>query len=101
MKTYAQALAAGIFRLAGAEIAAAQTVVIEPEQETIIREYVKKKPVASIDLPGIELNVGSTLPETVEIHKIEDPKVTYSYTVVGGKTYVVEPGTRKIVHVLD
>jgi hypothetical protein len=101
MKTYAQALAAGIFLLAGAEIAAAQTVVIEPEQETIIREYVKKKPVASIDLPGIELNVGSTLPETVEIHKIEDPKVTYSYTVVGGKTYVVEPGTRKIVHVLN
>jgi hypothetical protein len=101
MKSQVQALLAGIVLLGGIHLAAAQTVVIEPEQETIIREYVKKKPVASIDLPGVELNIGSTLPETVEIHKVEDPKVTYSYTVVGGKTYVVEPGTRKIVHVLD
>lgn len=101
MKSQVQALLAGIVLLGGIHLAAAQTVVIEPEQETIIREYVKKKPVASIDLPGVELNIGSTLPETVEIHKIDDPKVTYSYTVVGGKTYVVEPGTRKVVHVLD
>jgi hypothetical protein len=47
------------------------------------------------------LNIGSTIPDTVELYKVEDPKVTYSYTVVGGKTYVVEPGTRKIVHVLN
>jgi hypothetical protein len=101
MKSHVQALLTGIVLLGAIQFAGAQTVVIEPEQETIIREYVKKKPVASIDLPGVELNIGSTLPETVEIHKVEDPKVTYSYTVVGGKTYVVEPGTRKIVHVLD
>lgn len=101
MKPQVQALLAGIVLLGGIQFAAAQTVVIAPEQETVIREYVKKKPIASIDLPGVELNIGSTVPDTVEIHKIEDPKVTYSYTVVGGKTYVVEPGTRKIVHVLD
>jgi hypothetical protein len=101
MKTHLPALAAGIFLLAGAGVAAAQTVVIAPEQETVIREFVKKKPIASIDLPGVELNIGSTVPETVEIHKIDAPDITYSYTVVGGRTYVVEPGTRKIVHVLD
>jgi hypothetical protein len=101
MKTYAQALTAGIFLLAGAGIAAAQTVVIAPEQETVIREYVKKKPIASIDLPGVELNIGSTVPDTVEIHEIDAPDIAYSYTVVGGRTYVVEPGTRKVVHVLD
>jgi hypothetical protein len=101
MKTRLQALAAGILLLAGSSVAAAQTVVIEPEQETVIREYVKKKPVASIDLPGVELNIGSTVPETVEIHKIDAPDVAYSYSVVGGRTYVVEPSTRKVVHVLD
>ena len=53
------------------------------------------------DVPGAELNIGKTVPETVEIHKIEAPDVEYSYTVVGGRTYVVEPGTRKIIHVLD
>ena len=100
MKTHIPVLAAGIL-LAGAGIAAAQTVVIAPEQETVIREYVESKPVASIDLPGVELNIGSTVPDTVELHTIEAPDVDYSYTVVGGRTYVVEPGTRKIVHVLD
>jgi hypothetical protein len=101
MNSQFKALLAGVVLLGGAHFAAAQTVVIAPEQETVIREYVKKKPVASIDLPGVELNIGSTVPDTVELYKVEDPKVTYSYTVVGGKTYVVEPGTRKIVHVLN
>jgi hypothetical protein len=93
--------------LAGAILAAtlqgvsAQTVVIAPEQETVIREYVKTKPVASIDLPGVELNIGSTVPDTVELYKIDKPDVAYSYTVVGGRTYVVAPDTRKIVKVLD
>jgi hypothetical protein len=101
MKNTVRTLAAGLLLLVGAGVAAAETVVIAPEQETVIREYVKKKPIASIDLPGVELNIGSTVPDTVEIHKIDAPDVVYSYTVVGGRTYVVEPGTRKIVKVLD
>jgi hypothetical protein len=101
MKAHITALLAGIVLLGSLQVASAQTVVIAPEQETVIREYVKSKPVASIDLPGVELNIGSTLPETVEIHKIDAPDVAYSYTVVGGRTYVVEPGTRKVVKVLD
>jgi hypothetical protein len=101
MKSKVHALLAGIVLLGGLQIASAETLVIAPEQETVIREYVKKKPIASINLPGVELNIGSTVPDTVELYKIEDPKVTYSYTVVGGKTYIVEPGTRKIVHVLN
>jgi hypothetical protein len=101
MKPQIKALLAGVALLGGLQVATAQTVVIAPEQETVIREYVKKKPIASIDLPGVELNIGSSVPDTVELHRIEDPKVTYSYTVVGGKTYVVEPGTRKIVHVIN
>src|SRR5688572_15674743 len=48
MKRQVTALAAGLFLLAGAGAAAAQDVVIAPEQETVIREYVKKKPIASI-----------------------------------------------------
>lgn len=101
MKTYVPALAASILLLAGADIAATQDVVIAPEQQTVIREYVKSKPIASVDLPGIELNIGSTLPDTVELHTIEAPDVAYSYTVVGGRTYVVEPGTRKVVYVVE
>jgi hypothetical protein len=101
MKKLVPVMIASLVLLAGAEAVWAQTVVIAPEQETVIREYVKSKPIASIDLPGVELNIGTTVPETVELHKIESPDVDYSYTVVGGRTYVVEPATRKIIHVLD
>jgi hypothetical protein len=100
-KAHTKTLLAGVALLGGIQFATAETIVIAPEQQTIIREYVKKKPVASIDLPGVELNIGSTVPDTVEVYRVEDPTVTYSYTIVGGRTYVVEPGTRKIVHVLD
>jgi hypothetical protein len=101
MKSHVQAMLAGIVLLGSVQIATADTVVIAPEQQTVIREYVKKKPVASIDLPGIELNIGSAVPDTVELYRVEAPDINYSYTVVGGRTYIVEPGTRKIVHVLD
>ncbi|CAH2408244.1 hypothetical protein MES5069_660030 [Mesorhizobium escarrei] len=60
--------------LAGIGVAAAQDVIIEPEQETVIREYVKKQPLASVNLPGVELNIGSTLPETVQLHEVPDTK---------------------------
>jgi hypothetical protein len=87
---------------AGASVAIAdEVVVIQPQQETVIREYVKKKPLASIALPGIELNVGTSIPDTVELHKVEVPHVQYDYVVVDNRTVLVDPGTRKIVHVLN
>ena len=91
--------ATGLILLAGVSLASAQAVIIEPEQEVVIKEYVKKKPLASIDLPGVELNIGSTLPEEVELHAIEVPNVEYQYVVVDNRTVLVEPGTRKIVQV--
>ncbi len=87
---------------AGLSMAAAQDVVITPEQDTVVREYVKKKPLASISVPGVELNIGSTLPETVEVHRFEDmPDMEYQYTVVDDRTVLVEPETRRIVKVYD
>ena len=93
--------ATGLALLAGISFASAQAVVIEPEQEVVIKEYVQKKPLASIDLPGVELNIGSTIPEEVELHAVEVPDVQYEYVVVDNRTVLVEPGTRRIVHVYD
>ncbi len=101
MRTNMKTILAGLVLTAGVHVAFAQDVIIAPEQETVIREYVRSKPLASIDLPGIELNIGSSVPETVELHKIEQPDVAYSYTVVGDRTVIVDPGTRKIVKVYD
>lgn len=90
---------AGLLLLAGIGAAAAQDVIIEPEQETVIKEYVKKQPLASVKIPGVELNIGSTLPDTVELHEV--PETKYSYVVVDDRTVVVDPGTRKIVKIIQ
>jgi predicted fused transcriptional regulator/phosphomethylpyrimidine kinase len=91
--------AAGFLLLAGVGAAAAQDVVIEPEQETVIKEYVKKQPLASVKIPGVELNVGSAIPDTVELHEV--PDVKYRYVVVDNRTVLVDPSTRKIIKVYD
>lgn len=90
--------------LAGTGIVAAQDVVIAPEQETIIREYVVKQQVQPVaPPPGVEIAVGTTLPETVEVQTLDVPDVQtkYSYVVVDGRTVLVEPETRRIVHIIQ
>jgi hypothetical protein len=101
MRLHLSSALAGLLLAASAGLVSAQTVVIQPEQETVIREYVKKQPLASIDLPGIELNIGTKLPDTVELHAIDVPDVKYRYVLVGGRTVLVEPSTREIVHILN
>ncbi|MGP2493073.1 DUF1236 domain-containing protein [Mesorhizobium sp. PUT5] len=96
--------------LAGAGVASAQdtvvvpspragAVVVQPEQQTVIREYVHKNPVASIDILGLELSLGSKVPDTVVLHEV--PDIPYRYAVVDGRTVVVDPVTHEIVDVLD
>ncbi|MER9251848.1 DUF1236 domain-containing protein [Mesorhizobium sp. M0598] len=99
MRMHLSTAAAGFLLLAGIGAAAAQDVVIEPQQETVIKEYVKKQPLASVKIPGVELNIGSTLPDTVELHEV--PSVKYRYVIVDNRTVVVDPGTRKIVKIIE
>ncbi|TIL30542.1 DUF1236 domain-containing protein [Mesorhizobium sp.] len=99
MRMHLSTFAAGFLLLAGIGAAAAQDVIIEPEQETVIREYVKKQPLASVKMPGVELNIGSTLPETVELHEV--PNTKYRTVVVDNRTVVVDPGTRKIIKIIE
>ncbi|MDW6026394.1 DUF1236 domain-containing protein [Mesorhizobium sp. BAC0120] len=89
--------------LAGIGVAAADTVVVSPDEETAIREYVTTEKVTPVEPPaGVDITVGATLPDTVELHTLSVPKVKhkYEYVVIGKKTVLVEPSTRKIVHVI-
>ncbi|CCV14956.1 DUF1236 domain-containing protein [Mesorhizobium sp. STM 4661] len=99
MKIHLAPAAAGFALLAGIGVAAADQVIVTPEQQTIIREHVKKNPLASVSLLGVELNVGSALPDTVELQPI--PDVQYRYVVVDNRTVLVDPGTRRVVQVID
>ncbi|TPM96664.1 DUF1236 domain-containing protein [Mesorhizobium sp. B2-1-3A] len=99
MKMHLTGTAAALVLLAGVGAVAAQDVVITPEQDTVVREYVKKQPLASVKIPGVELNVGTALPDTVELHEV--PNVKYRYVVVDNRTVLVDPSTRKIIKVYD
>jgi hypothetical protein len=99
MKMSLRGAAAALLLLASVGAVAAQDVIIQPEQDTVIREYVKKQPLASVTVPGVELNIGTALPDTVELHEV--PDVKYRYVVVDNRTVLVDPGTRKIVKVYD
>lgn len=104
MKFHLTSAVAGAALLAGIGAAAAQTVVITPENETVIREYITTQEVEPITPPAdVEITVGATLPETVEVHALEVPEIEtrYSYVVVDGRTVLVEPETRKIVHIIE
>ncbi|TIW30409.1 MAG: DUF1236 domain-containing protein, partial [Mesorhizobium sp.] len=86
---------AGLAMIAGIGAAVADQIIVTPEQRTVVREYVHKHPLASINLLGLELNVGSTLPDTVELREV--PDVQYRYVVVDGRTVLVDPSTRRVV----
>ena len=99
MRMHLTGAAAALLLFAGVGAVAAQDVVNTPEQDTVIHEYVKKQPLASVKIPGVELNIGTALPDTVELHEV--PNVKYRYVVVDNRTVLVDPGTRKIVKVYN
>lgn len=109
MKTLFPILTAGVL-FASAGIASAQstvvvpaqpsgTIVVQPEQRTVIREYVTKNPVASVNILGLELNLGARVPETVVLHEV--PDVDYRYAVVDDRTIVVDPVTHEIIDIIE
>lgn len=95
-------LMTGLILLAGAGLASAQDVVIVPEQEVVIREYVIAHPVEPVPvIDGIE--VGQVIPPEVVLYPIEAPDMTYSYSyvVMDDRTLIVEPQTRQIVRIIE
>jgi hypothetical protein len=99
MKHYLSSAAAAIVLMSGIGVAVAENViVVQPEQETVVREYVKKQPLASVNLLGVELKLGSPVPDTVELREV--PNVKYRGAVINDETVLVDPETHQIVEVL-
>ena len=116
MKTFALSTMAGLALLAGVSAASATSttvtttpggvavgttgaVTIDPSVETEVRTYVTRQNWRSVDVPGT-VAVGTELPASVELHTV--PKVErYRVTVVGGRTVLVDPGTRRVVRIIE
>ncbi|AZO58490.1 MAG: DUF1236 domain-containing protein [Mesorhizobium sp.] len=90
---------AGLALIAGVGFAAADQIIVTPEQQTVVKEYVHKHPIASVNILGLELGVGSTVPDTVELREV--PDVQYRYAVVNDRTVLIDPGTRRVIHVIE
>ena len=96
-------IVAGALMLASAGAALAQTVVITPEQEIVVREYVTANPVV-VDRPSnFELVVGAVVPDILKPGALAENTLPtqYEYVVIDGRTALIEPGTRKVVHIID
>lgn len=101
MKNLICSTAAVFALMIGTQSALAQAVVITPEQEVVVQKYVSANKVTSVDVPNVQIAVGTALPETVEMHTIDGSNISYRYVVVNGKRALVDPGTRKIVRVMN
>ena len=89
--------------LAGTAVAAAQTIVVTPEQETVVREYVTTNPVVVERPSNFELVVGAIVPDILKPGELADNTLDqkYQYVVMDGRTVLIEPQTRKVVHIID
>jgi len=100
--TFKCTIAASIL-LAGTAFAAAQTVVITPEEETVVREYVKANPVVVQRPSNFELVVGALIPDILKPGELAENTLPnkYQYVVIDGRTALIDPGTRKVVHIMN
>lgn len=104
--------AAALALTAGAALAQTSTTTtttttrettVTTDQQAKIRTYIaKEKPVAAKVPSSVTVTTGTVLPEDVELRTFpSDVGVTQRYTVIGGRTVLVEPGTRKIIQVIE
>ena len=94
----------------GAALATSTTTTTTTRETTVttdqpakIKTFIAKEKPAAVTAPsGVTVSVGSTLPEAVELRTFpSDVGVTQRYTVIGGRTVLVEPSTRKIIQVIE
>ncbi|MGO4407715.1 DUF1236 domain-containing protein [Bosea sp. RAF48] len=78
------------------------TTTITTEQQSKVRTYVMKEKPASMKVTET-VSVGTALPSSVTLHTLpSDVGVTqYRFAVINDKTVLVEPGTRKIVQIIE
>ena len=84
-------------------VAPAETVIIEPEHRTAIRETIVNETVAPVTVKE-NITVGAILPADVELRTVPatwGPKLSkYRYIYSDERVYLVEPTNRTVVQIL-
>ena len=89
--------------LRGGAVAVDENAGIAIDQRPAFREYVIRERVPNYSIPD-RIIIGGVLPETgVTYYDVPQTfgATPYRYTVVNGRTILVEPRTRRIVQVID
>jgi uncharacterized protein DUF1236 len=74
-----------------------ETTGVAPPDEVVT--YVQRERVPSVRVDG-DIRAGFAVPDTVEIRTI--PRYQqYGYAVINERRVIIEPGTRKVIRVLD
>jgi hypothetical protein len=85
-------------------VAPADTVVIAPEQRLVIKQYIVQERVNPVILQD-RVSVGSVLPADVELRSAPTawgPAVSpYRYVYSNDNVLLVEPGSRRIIQIID
>jgi uncharacterized protein DUF1236 len=84
-------------------VAVDDTLGIAPGQRSAFREYIVREKVPNYSIPD-RIVVGGVLPETgVTYYDVPQTfgATPYRYTVVNGRTVLVEPRSRRIVQVIE
>lgn len=78
------------------------TTTIAPAEETQMREYIVKEHPRMIPPPaGFTVTTGAVVPETVELYRFPAERHwSYEYATIGDQTVLVDPATRRVVHIL-
>jgi hypothetical protein len=87
--------------------ALAQSVIIEPQQRTVIRNYVVKERVRPVELRE-RVVVGATIPAEIELTPVpetiyaEVPSIRpYRYFVWDDRFVLVEPSSRRVIQIVE
>jgi hypothetical protein len=74
-----------------------ETTGVAPPDEVVI--YVQRERVPSVRVEG-NIAAGYAVPDTVEIRTI--PRYQqYGYAIINDRRVLIEPGTRKVIRVID
>jgi Protein of unknown function (DUF1236) len=104
MKSVLIAGAAAATIMAGSQVLAQTVVEISPEQRTVIRQYVVKQRVKPVTVRE-DIRVGGTLPADVDLVVVPSdwgPGLSrYRYVYWNDRVVLVDPGERRVIHVID
>jgi hypothetical protein len=84
--------------------ASVSSTTITTDQQAKVKAYITKEKIKSVAVPsGFTVQTGAMLPAAIEVRTFPaDLGVKqYSYAVVGERTVLVEPGSRRIVQVIQ